>query len=96
MKKVKTYKAGDRVCTYLHFMRSVNGGKAWADYYATATYEARTRKRDGVLTWRRVDLSGSWQWAHSTAQKACEEWAAHHGYPIDHNTGHNQPCNPEK
>lgn len=51
----QTYSAGDRVCTVARDgSRCANGYPIWVG----GIYEARARKSDGVLTWRRVGCFG--------------------------------------
>lgn len=90
------YQEGDRIITAAR-----NGTKMWRHrrngvsgaLWCIATYVAKARKADGVLTWRLDDREGSYS-VLTTAEREAEEHAKAVGLPFELGITHGTECNP--
>lgn len=82
---------------------SVSGvpGGSWGGYHAPAIYEARARKRDGVLTWRMVKRPlghfitrwGHQMWTGFRSVRKAETWCEEHlDLPFSEGIRHGTVC----
>jgi len=91
---IETIREGDKVVTCAR-----KGSKQWSvrrkgqtirgPLWCVATYIAKRRQQDGLLTWRLHDRDGSYS-VEATADKAAEEAAEAMGLPFEYFIRHGQ------